>query len=182
MQTFTKSLLFILFFLFLNKSNAQHFIEINIPDAQIIANKITNGDGDVYGKGDWYCSFTAKIEDDVLVINGKICFSEKANDFTTIVGTYQSRIVVAELQKCRHCEVSLETEAGSVSGVNAGARGYQLYNGSGIIKSAKIVTDTFGNDAGNIGGKIKFVPIRINILCLFASKTQLIHNQFITNI
>lgn len=168
MQIVTKFLFFILSILFLNKSNAQHFIEINIPDAQIIANKITNGDGDVYGKGDWFCSFTAKIEDDVLVINGKICFSEKANDFTTIVGTYQSRIVVAELQKCRHCEVSLETETGTVGGANAGARGYQIYNGSGIIKNAKTVTDTFGNDVGNIGGKIKFVPLKINILCLFA--------------
>lgn len=170
MQTLNFKFFFLLFiFLFTNKkSNAQHFIEVNIPDAQIWADKITNGDGDVFGKGDWSCTFTAKIDDDFLVIDGKISFAEKANDFTTIVGTYHNRILVAELQKCRHCEVSLDTDLGKVSGPNAGARGTQMYIGKGIIKSAKIVTDTFGNDNGNIGGKVKFNPIQINILCLFA--------------
>ena len=157
-------------FLFLftkNKSIAQQYININIPDVQIWADKITNGDADLYGSGDWCCTFTTRIDGDYLVLDGKISFAEKAGDFTTIIGSYHHRILVEELQKCSSCEVSLEEKIGFLSGQNVGARGVQTYNGKGIIRSAKIVTDTFGNDNGKVGGRIKFNPIRFKVVCIY---------------
>ena len=146
-------------------TDAQQSISIQLPDAQITADRLVRGDGDTYGVGDWHAKFKVKLEDNSLKIDGKIEFTEKANDFTTIVGEYHRRVKVAGLENCRHCWVSLDATNGTVSGPNIGARGYRWFNGKGLIKRAKIQTDTFGSDVGNAGGTVQFAPIRVLIEC-----------------
>ncbi len=102
---------------------AQRTLSIRLPDAQITADRLTRGDGDTYGLGDWQCAFTVKLVGTVLHLNGTIMFTEKANDFTTIVGEYHRRIPVGELEKCRTCQISLSETYGMTSGPNIGARG-----------------------------------------------------------
>lgn len=151
-----------------NDLKAQSHLDIPLPNAEIRAKKILHGDGDTYGMGDWKCDFTITLEDATLIVNGKIVFSEKANDFSVIMGEYKQKIKISELEKCRHCIVTVLEKTGSVSGKNVGARGYRVYQGSGIIQSARIVTDTFGLDAGQVGGEVTFEPLRLDIKCLYA--------------
>lgn len=149
-------------------ASAQRSLSIQLPDAQITADRITRGDGDTYGLGDWQCAFTVKLVGTVLHLNGTIMFTEKANDFTTIVGEYHRRISVGELERCRTCQISLGETYGTANGPNIGARGYRWFGGQGLVRRAKIQTDTFGNDAGHIGGVVQFTPVRILIECLVA--------------
>lgn len=154
--------------LWVNEVFAQQSFCIEVPDIQIMASRIVRGDGDTYGLGDWKSTFIIALEGTMLKVDGKISFTEKANDFTTIVGEYHQRIAVGELERCRHCQVSLDETQGSVSGPNIGARGYRWVNGQGLIRRANIQTDVFGTDAGNIGGTIQFVPIRVLVDCSIA--------------
>ncbi len=147
---------------------AQRTLSIRLPDAQITADRLTRGDGDTYGLGDWQCAFTVKLVDTVLHLDGTIMFAEKANDFTTIVGEYHRRIPVGELEKCRSCRISLDETYGTAIGPNIGARGYRWFDGQGLVRRAKIQTDTFGDDTGHIGGTVQFVPVRVLIECLVA--------------
>lgn len=149
-------------------SNGQQTVTINLPDAQISAAKIVRGDGDTYGLGDWHCTFTLALRGATLFLNGKIVFAENANDFTTIKGTFQQKIHVGELERCRHCVLTLSDSLGSANGPNIGARGYRWFSGQGLIRRAKIQTDVFGTDAGHIGGTIQFVPIRVLVDCSIA--------------
>ena len=153
-----------------NAAIAQKSFSISLPDVQIYADRIVRGDGDTYGLGDWQCAFTVALVGSMIQVDGKITFTEKANDFTTIEGEYHQRIAVGELERCRHCQVSLDGTSGTVHGSNIGARGYRWFDGHGFILRAKIQTDTFGNDVGNIGGVVQFVPVRIVVDCPIASK------------
>lgn len=144
------------------------FVQISIPDASITATQCLRGDGDTYGLGDWNSTFTIEMDSIYLKIRGQISFTERANDFTTIVGQYQSQVLITEMARCPNCSFNLDKQVGSVSGPNVGARGYQWYNGQGIIRRAKIMTDTFGEDVGKIGGVIQFRPIQIEKRCYFA--------------
>ncbi len=148
---------------------AQKTLQIALPDAEIWANKITKGDCDTYGLGDWRCTFNVTLDGAWLELHGSIMFSENANDYTTITGQYQQRIYVGALEKCRLCTVALDDETGSVSGPNIGARGFRWYNGQGLIRKASIRTDDFGCDEGRIGGTIRFLPVKIRVNCAFAA-------------
>ena len=149
-------------------TDAQQSFDLLLPDIQIVADRVTRGDGDTYGLGDWKCSFGAELNGTNLSLNGKISFTEKANDFTTIVGLFQHQMEVGELARCQHCYVTLDENQGTVSGPNIGARGYRWFNGQGLIRRANIQSDVFGTDAGNIGGTIQFVPIRVLVDCSIA--------------
>ena len=148
--------------------SAQQSFSIALPDAQLVADRIMRGDGDTYGLGDWHCAFTVALDGTVLKVDGTISFTEKANDFTTIVGDYHQRIEVGELERCRHCVVSLSETQGVVSGLNIGARGYRWFGGQGLVRRARIQTDVFGVDAGHIGGTIQFAPIQVLVDCSIA--------------
>jgi len=151
-------------------SYAQQSFQIDLPDVQITADKLVRGDADTYGLGDWRCTFRVSLDSTFLQLDGEIIFSEKANDFTTITRTFQRRIEVGALEKCRLCEVSLADIQGTVAGPNIGARGYRWYKGQGIIRRAQIATDTFGDDVGRIGGTVQFAPIRVVVRCDYALK------------
>jgi hypothetical protein len=153
-------------------SAAQIVLEIAIPDVEISANVLERGDGDTYGLGNFQCSFQLKPDGNALLITGKIIFQEQANDFTTISGVIKHRIKVPELEYCASCEVVLENLQGSCSGPNIGARGYRWFEGQGVIRRAKIRTDIFGNDIGNIGGIIQFEPLRAIVTCAYAATTD----------
>lgn len=153
-----------------NVAVAQKSFSISLPDVQIYADRLVRGDGDTYGLGDWQCAFTVALDGPIIQVDGKITFREEANDFTTIVSEYHQRTVIGELERCRHCQVSLEGTHGTVSGENIGARGYRWFQGKGLIRRAKIQTDTFGNDVGKIGGTVQFAPVRIMVDCSIASK------------
>lgn len=153
----------------LNWLSAQQSFSITLPDAQITADHIIRGDGDTYGLGDWHCRFTVALDSTVLKVDGKISFTEKANDFTTIVGEYHQRIPVGELERCRHCVITLDETQGTVSGPNIGARGYRWFAGQGLLRRVKIQTDVFGEDSGHIGGVIQFRPIRVLVDCSMAN-------------
>jgi hypothetical protein len=150
-------------------ATAQQAFNIQLPDAVITAERVVRGDADTYGLGDWQCSFKADLEGTAVILTGKIVFTEKANDYTTIVGTFKQRVAVGELERCRHCRIELEDAFGTVSGPNTGARGYQWFYGQGIIQKARIQTDTFGIDAGYIGGTVTFLPIRVVVHCAIAA-------------
>jgi hypothetical protein len=154
---------------------AQQTIQILIPDLQITASKLETGDGDLYGLGDWRCTVSVRLESDTLVVDSYIIFKENANDFTTIKGKKQQRIVVPELAGCYGCGPLLSSSEGIVKGPNIGARGFRWFAGQGIIRRASIRTDTFGDDTGNIGGTLQFAPIQIDFDCGYAaiSKTHL---------
>lgn len=148
---------------------AQRTLTVQLPDAHLTADRIIRGDGDTYGLGDWQCAFTIKLDGAVLRVDGAITFSEKANDFTTLVGEYHRSIPVGELEKCRSCKVSLDETYGKVSGPNIGARGYRWFGGQRLVSRARIQTDTFGSDAGRVGGTVQFAPLRVLIECPIAS-------------
>lgn len=168
MNTAPSFCFFLLFACGVHNAHAQRNILVNLPNITIVADKITRGDGDTYGLGDWSSSFKIELEGSVLKVDGTIVFTENANDFTTITGEYHGRFPVKELEKCRSCNVVLEDNYGVVSGPNVGARGYGWYYGQGLIRQAKIITDTFGDDAGQIGGTVQFAPVRIAIHCSYA--------------
>jgi hypothetical protein len=159
-------------FLFLLAGNyavsAQTTFLFQIPDATITADKITKGDGDTYGLGDWRCTFKASLDGSTLKVTGDIVFTEKANDFSTIVGSFQQNYAVDVLEKCKQCTILIDEPMGSVSGLNVGARGYRWYRGQGLIRKAKIQTDVFGADEGHIGGIIRFAPIKLVVHCDYA--------------
>lgn len=161
-------LLMVLFSLCLRAQTSQTFL-ITLPDAQITADRLLRGDGDTYGLGDWRSTFRIALEDIYLKVDGEIIFTEKANDHTTLAGQYHHRFVVGALEKCRSCSFVLEETEGTVRGPNVGARGYRWYKGRGIVKSAQIVTDTFGDDVGKIGGTIQFRPVKVQMHCYFAA-------------
>lgn len=167
MPIFPKILL-VYFSLFAKALLAQQSFYIVLPDAQITANRLVRGDGDTYGLGDWQCDFSMALQDTVLRIEGKIWFRERANDFTTIVGEYHGQMAVSALSRCRHCLISLDKTEGSVVGANIGARGYRWFGGQGLVRRARIQTDVFGNDVGNIGGRVQFLPVRIWVDCAMA--------------
>lgn|GEM_PF-681699 len=152
----------------LGKAHAQRSFQIELPDAQIVADKLVRGDADTYGLGDWRCTYRVSLDGNFLQLDGAIVFSERANDFTVITGTFSSRIEVGELEKCRLCDVALEDIEGVVAGPNIGARGYRWYKGQGIIRRARIATDTFGDDVGRIGGTVQFEPVRVAVRCDYA--------------
>ncbi|MFN0214479.1 MAG: hypothetical protein ACKVT2_09515 [Saprospiraceae bacterium] len=151
-----------------NSAAAQQSFIFKLPHAQITADKLVRGDGDTYGLGDWNCSFTVALDGNKLNVQGKISFTEKANDFTTIVGEYHQSIIVGKLERCRHCIITLDETQGTVSGTNIGARGYRWFVGQGLVRRACIQTDTFGDDVGSIGGTVQFVPIRVLVDCSIA--------------
>lgn len=168
MRTYVSLLVFILTTAF-HRADAQQSFQIVLPDAEILADKLVRGDADTYGLGDWRCTFRASIDGTFLLLEGDIVFSEKANDYTVITGAFRSRIEVGELAKCRLCDVALEEAEGVVAGPNIGARGYRWYKGQGIVRRARIVTDTFGEDVGRIGGTVEFAPIRVTVRCDYAA-------------
>jgi hypothetical protein len=102
------SLKFLLFFLscfWAVNSLAQQSFNIELSDVQITANRVVRGDGDTYGLGDWKSNFTVAQEGTLLKVDGTISFTEKANDFTTILGEYHQRIEVGALERCRHWRI-----------------------------------------------------------------------------
>lgn len=153
-------------------ARAQRSFQIDLPDVDFMADKILRGDADTYGLGDWSCTFRVSLDGNFLQIEGTIVFSERANDFTVITGAFSRRVEVGELEKCRLCNVALEDIEGVVAGPNIGARGYRWYKGQGIIRRARIVTDTFGDDTGRIGGTIQFTPIRVAVRCDYAWRKE----------
>ncbi|MBX2930304.1 MAG: hypothetical protein KF852_20905 [Saprospiraceae bacterium] len=148
---------------------AQEVVSINIPDVEIIADRLIHGDADTYGLGDWSCSFRLSRTNDTLVLKGEIIFSERANDHTIIAGYYRQYIPAPELQKYAGCSVVLSAEKGKVSGPNIGARGYRWFKGSDLINKAYIRTDTFGMDVGKIGGTVKFNEVSLTIYCHYSA-------------
>ena len=148
---------------------AQETLILHIPDTEIWADKLLSGDADIYGLGNWQCDFSATIIGHYLWIHGKITFSEQANDHTVIVGTVHRCFNIKTLSKQSGYEIiGMKTNKGNAHGMNIGARGYTTFLGGGIVKTATFVTDTFGNDVGKVGGKVKFMPLVLRIKHLYA--------------
>ncbi|MCC7465318.1 MAG: hypothetical protein IT261_03570 [Saprospiraceae bacterium] len=148
---------------------AQESFVIQLDEVEITASRIVRGDGDTYGLGDWHCRFGVSLSGSMVLLEGRIIFAEKANDHTTIVGTFKKQIPVKALEACQHCIIQLDPAEGTVSGTNIGARGYRMFAGQGLIRRASIQTDVFGQDAGHIGGTIQFAPVRVLVDCLITA-------------
>lgn len=152
----------ILWSAFSTGSRAQDTLVVNLPDVNIFAGKVTRGDADVYGLGDWICKFEVEVLDGAkLLLKGTIAFSEKANDQTTIVGKYEQVLSLKALEPYAYHRLQLLSPFGKVGGPNIGARGFRWFDGEGIIQKAYIQTDTFGEDVGRIGGTVRFHPLVI---------------------
>lgn len=158
-------ILFILFFGICPIAAQESFV-LQLDEVEITAGRIVRGDGDTYGLGDWHCRFEVSLTESTVLLEGRIVFAEKANDHTTISGTFKKYIPVKELEACRHCVIQLDPAEGTVSGPNIGARGYRMFAGQGLIRRAHIQTDVLGQDAGRIGGTVQFAPIRVLVDCL----------------
>jgi len=150
-------------------AQAPTYISVELPDIWIMANQILRGDGDTYGNGDWYCKVNAALDAEGNIrLEGELMFAEKANDFTTITRSFKRIIKVPALEKCKECRLSLDETRGYVSGLNVGARGYRWYRGKGLIRRVYFQTDTFGTDAGRVGGRIVFSPLKVLVKCEYA--------------
>lgn len=162
-------LMFILWSAFSTSAQAQDTLVINLPDVDIFAGKVIRGDADVYGLGDWSCKFEVEITDGTkLLLKGTISFWEKANDYTTIVGKYEQMLSIKALEPYAYYRLQLLTPSGSVGAPNIGARGFRWFPGEGLLQKAYIQTDTFGEDAGRIGGTVKFRPLKIVVQRAYA--------------
>jgi hypothetical protein len=149
--------------------HSQKMLTIPLPDLEVFADKLRSGDCDLYGLGNWQCEISIKIDGAYLVLKAKAVFSEDNPDYTVIEGSVSKRIYVEELAKYAFCDLEQEHFSGSVSGKNIGARGYRWYYGSGMVKKAWIVTDTFGCDVGKVGGTIQLHPLRVSVQCTYAA-------------
>lgn len=147
---------------------AQPVITLHLPDVSITANRLVKGDADTYGLGDWHCTFHLDLDGQRVLLKGYIVFSEKANDSTVIVGQVKHDLALPSLEGYELCVKALDLSSGSVGGPNIGARGARWYAGQGLIRRAYVVTDTFGNDVGRIGGLVQFRPVKVYLSCLYA--------------
>jgi hypothetical protein len=158
-----------IFWLGISSVSAQQILDIQLPDMEIWATQLLRGNADLYGRGDWQLNVTVALEGYSLNVKGKILFSEKADDFTEIVGGFEQTLQIEAIQRCQSCQLRILENKGSVKGKNIGARGFRWFDGHGLIRRAKIRTDTFGDDVGVIGGRIEFLPFQINVQCLYAN-------------
>ena len=55
---------------------------------------------------------------------------------------------------------------GCIGGGHVG--GARWYRGQGLVRRAKMTTDTFGEDVGRVGGVIQFAPLRVLVQCDYA--------------
>ncbi len=149
---------------------AQQILTIPLPDVEIWATRLRQGNADIYGRGDWQIHFTASLEGANLLLKGNILFSEKADDFTEIAGSFEQILHIQALEICQSCQLRPMIEKGTVKGKNIGARGFRWFAGQGLIRRAWVRTDTFGDDVGFIGGKVEFEPFSVSVQCLYAVK------------
>jgi hypothetical protein len=162
-------LIFFFKFLFTQLGWAQTSVTIDVPAFEIYADQLLHGDGDTYGMGTFRIQVTASIDNGQIVLQSQIIFEEGANDFTVILGNTVHRFDIEVLQTCKHCQLTLLQGRGHLNGVNIGARGFKRFDGHHLIQSADIQTDTFGDDVGKIGGKVKLKPFTVLIKCLYAT-------------
>lgn len=134
---------------------------LQLPDIQLFADQHTRGDEDLYGLGTWQISATAHQLGDSVCISLTIKFCEDVHDFTTMKG---ARIVMVALPEGVNTSETLlmDQSFSDVRGPNIGARGFQNFQGNGMIEEVIICTDTFGTDTGKVGGTIRFKPIRLS--------------------
>jgi hypothetical protein len=156
-----------LLFLFLPSAllKSQELVRVQLPEMEIYANQLLEGDGDTYGLGTFSLEVYSEIQDSLLVIHAQILFEEGQNDHTRIFGTEQWSFPVKRLSQCQSCGLKLRKTDGELVGKNIGARGFKRWSGTGLIQSALIQTDTFGSDTGNVGGRFLLRPIEIEIYC-----------------
>lgn len=147
---------------------AQPILTLHLPDVSITANRLVKGDADIYGLGNWHCTFHLELDGQKVLLKGYIVFSEKANDSTVIIGQVKQELAWTALEGYELCARVLDLNSGSVGGSNIGARGARWYAGHGLIRRAYVVTDTFGNDVGRIGGLVQFRPVKVYLSCLYA--------------
>ncbi len=144
-------------------------LALQLPDVSITADQVLRGDADTYGLGNWRCTFHLSWDGSEAVLEGYIIFRESANDSTIIRGRVLHRIALPELAPYGLCTLTFDRAYGAVGGPNIGARGARWYAGRGLIRKALIVTDTFGDDVGRIGGLVQFRPVQIRLDCLYAA-------------
>jgi hypothetical protein len=149
-------------------AQAGRLVQVTLPNQSLYATQLLRGDADTYGLGDWRAEVKVALEGTNIRVTGQISFTENANDFTTIAGSFSQLIPVAELDACQHCNFTLLNSKGAVRGINIGARGAQWHEGTGIIQRASITTDTFGDDVGRVGGTIRFAPLAVRVHCPIA--------------
>jgi hypothetical protein len=155
----------IFLFLFVRPIGAQEVITVQLPEIEIYADQLLNGDGDIYGLGTFSVEVQASIEDSMLVIDTQMIFEEGQNDQTTIYNSSRFAFQVKRLSACQSCGLKVRQHDGQLTGKNIGARGFRRWMGNGIVHSALIQTDTFGSDIGKVGGQILLRPIEIEIYC-----------------
>jgi hypothetical protein len=158
-------LLPIFLLLFMRPIGAQEVITVQLPEIEIYADQLLNGDGDIYGLGGFSVDVHAEIRDSLLVIHAQILFEEGQNDQTTLFGSNTYAFEVKRLSQCQSCGLKVRQHDGQLTGKNIGARGFRRWMGNGIVHSALIQTDTFGSDIGKVGGQILLRPIEIEIYC-----------------
>jgi len=153
------------------RAAAQSLIAVPLPDITVWADKCVQGDRDIYGLGTWSCSIKAKIVQRQLVLTGKIIFIEEANDFTLIVGHFTKVMNIAPCLPGGEWAIEpVGNMAGSVAGLNTGASGIHFFEGTGLIQRAYLITDTFGEDTGNIGGTLKLKPLQVRIYPVYCAR------------
>jgi hypothetical protein len=149
--------------------DADREIRLKVPPVRVIADQLVQGDCDLYGGGEWSVSVRAQLNDEGVVLNGWLLFSENAGDSTQIRGRFRHFVSFKEHpDRQRWCSYRLQGQKGYMYGKNHGPVGELWYNGSGLIKGGKMVTDTWDCEVGQAGGVLYFNDLVILSHCEMA--------------
>lgn len=146
---------------------------VPIPPVTVLATDLESGDCDLYGRGEWHADVTASLSGNYLVLKGEILFNENAGDNTRIRGKFQQKIKLPPMPEIPSwCRRRLRLQRGSIGGKNTGPIGPSRYTGSGLIKQADVVSDTWDCEVGTAGGTLYFFPATVTLDCPLAKETS----------
>ncbi len=123
------------------------------------------GDTDMAGHNT-RIDITANVrrEQSILIISGTVTMTEDQEDWSTFRSAYEKVISIAHLRApgCLYHGVDLRGELRANGGDNNHM--WTRYEGTDIIRAAQCLSDTRGDDAGKLGCRIFFRPIRLQAL------------------
>ena len=141
-------------------------LRVTVPPMTVYADRLEQGDCDLYGRGDWQVTVRATVQGDCVVLQGRLLFQENAGDNTRITGKFKKVLPLPEGPGRKPwCAYRLREHTGAVRGKNTGPVGPQSKKGEGLIESADIVSDTWGCEPGEVGGRVRFRDIEVECFC-----------------
>ncbi len=112
-------------------------------------------------------------EQSTLIISGTVTMTEDQEDWTSFRSAYEKVISIAHLQApgCLYHNVDLRGELRANGGGDNHI--WTRYEGTDVIRSVECLSDTRGDDAGKVGCRIFFRPIRLKPLSPVEAQIEL---------